>query len=444
MTVRILLSFIIPLILIFIMIKNKVDTSLALILCAVLSGCIAGLSLSTTLSTIKSGFGSIMSLSGLLILFGVIFSEYLEASGGIECVSRFIAKKTTPQGSIYAIYALGYIISIPVNFTAAAVMMCPMIRDLAGQTKKPVPAYSCAFSVSSFLTNCLVVPTLTPALLAGMAGIEMGPFMILGFVVSLIVSLVCALGGSLILAKKYGKIEYVGEMPEEMKEEKKNMPKVSTVVGLILLPIILIVIGCFLPKVLTSGTFAYDLVSFVGDPSMALLITIIVEIFVLNKNLEGKSLATFTKALPKAGAMLIVLGAANCFGAVLSATGIGDTIISLTSGLNINPLLLAFLMVSIIRAGTGFMTVAATATLPLLMPICQAAGIPITYLVLACCLGCVALIIPTDPAFWIYKDGYKISVKDTFISVTIPGTIAAILGIILLLIINGAFPTLVM
>ena len=90
------------------------------------------------------------------------------------------------------------------------------------------------------------------------------------------------------------------------------------------------------------------------------------------------------------------------------------------------------------------MTVAATATLPLMIPVCAAAGIPITYLVLACCLGCVALIIPTDPAFWIYQDGYKLSVKDTFISVTIPGTAAAVIGIVLLLITNMIFPTLVM
>lgn len=448
MTVRILLSFIIPLILIFVMIKKKVDTSLALFLCAIISGCIAGLPLTTTLSTMKNGFGSIMTMTGLLVLFGVIFSEYLEKSGGIECISRYISKKTSPQGSIYAIYALGYVISIPVNFTAAAVMMCPMIRDLSGQTKKPVQSYSCAFSISSFLTNCLVVPTLTPALLAGMAGIEMGPFMILGIVISLIVSLVCALGGALILAKKYGSIEYTGEMPADMKEERINYPAVSTVVGLILLPIILIIIGCFVPKMLAPESFAFNLVSFIGDPSVALLITILVELFVLAKNFEGGkldgSLKVFTGSLPKAGAFLIVLGAANAFGSVLSAGGIGETLLNMTSGLNINPLLLAFLIVTIIRAGTGVMTVAATATLPMMIPVCAAAGIPITYLVIACCLGCVALIIPTDPAFWIYQDGYKISVKDTFVSVTIPGTIAAVLGIILLLIINSVFPTLVM
>ncbi len=446
-TIRILLSFIVPLVLIFVMIKKKVDTSLALILCAVVSGCVAGLPLSATLSTIKSGFGSIMSLTGLLVLFGVIFSEYLEKSGGIECISKYIAKKTSPQGSIYAIYILGYVISIPVNFTAAAVMMSPMVRDLSKQTKKPVQSYSCAFSVSSFLTNCLVVPTLTPALLAGMAGIEMGPFMVLGIVISLLTSFICALGGALILAKKYGSIEYTGQAPEEMKEDKRAYPPITTVIALILLPILLIIIGCFLPSLLPAESLARDMVSFIGDPSVALLTTIIVEFFLLSKYLGGSissSLKVYSDALPKAGAFLIVLGAANAFGSVLSAGGIGNTLLELTSGWNINSLLLAFLIVTIIRAGTGVMTVAATATLPLMIPVCAAAGIPITYLVLACCLGCVALIIPTDPAFWIYQDGYKLSVKDTFISVTIPGTAAAVIGIVLLLITNMIFPTLVM
>ena len=326
-------------------------------------------------------------------------------------------------------------------------MMSPMVRDLSKQTKKPVQSYSCAFSVSSFLTNCLVVPTLTPALLAGMAEIEMGPFMVLGIVISLLTSFICALGGALMLAKKYGSIEYTGQAPEKMREDKRAYPPITTVIALILLPILLIIIGCFLPSMLPAESLARDMVSFIGDPSVALLITIIVEFFLLSKYLGGSissSLKVYSDALPKAGAFLIVLGAANAFGSVLSAGGIGNTLLELTSGWNINSLLLAFLIVTIIRAGTGVMTVAATATLPLMIPVCAAAGTPITYLVLACCLGCVALIIPTDPAFWIYQDGYKLSVKDTFISVTIPGTAAAVIGIVLLHITNIIFPTLVM
>lgn len=441
-TIRILLSFIVPLVFIFYMIKKKADVTLLLFLSAIISGIIAGVPLTTILSTLKTGFGSVLSQVGLLVLFGVIFSEYLEQAGGIKCLARFIAKRTTPNGSIYAIYAFGYIVSIPVNFTAATTMIVPMIKRLSKDTGKPLVAYACAFSTASFLTNCLVVPTLTPALLAGMAGIEIGPFMALGIVISLILSLICALGGALILARRRGAVEHVGSnLPEDFEDSKEQYPSVKTVAGLIFLPILLILLGTIIPKLLALGTIGYEVISFIGEPTGALFVTIIIEMLVLRNYLKDSNpMPVFAAGIKNAAGLIVLLGAANAFGEVLSAGGIGTVIMGLFSNVNVSVLLLAFLMVSILRAGTGAMTVAATTALPLLLPVLEQNGGSPTLLVIACCLGCCALIIPSCTEFWIFKDAYGISVRDTFMSITIPSTVSAVLGIMILLIIEVFMP----
>lgn len=440
--VRIILSFVVPLILIFVMIRKRFDTTLFLIVGAMISGILAGLPLTDMLSIIKSGFGSVLSQIGLLLLFGMIFSEYLEASGGIACLAGFIAKKTSPKGSIYAMYAFGYVVSIPVNYTAALTMISPLTRKLAVDTKQPIQAYACAFGLAAFLTNCLMVPTLTPALLAGIAGIGLGPFMLIGMVISLIASLAAALGGALLLAKKYGNIEHVGKKPADMAGagEDRPHPPIGMVIGLILFPIALITLGTLIPGLLAEGTWGHEIASFVGDPVGALFLTILIEMVVLHKYLERDVMDVFHDGLLHVSNLLIITGAANAFGLVLAEGGIGTLILDWLSGAHIPVLLLAFLMVAILHAGVGSIIVAATTTLSLLLPMVQASGGSPTLLVCACCLGAVAFMLPNSTEFFIFRDAYQMSHKDTLLSVSIPGTIAGIIGIICLLIFNALVP----
>lgn len=440
--IQIILSFIVPLVLIFFMIKKNFDTTFFLIVGAIVSGIIAGLPLTKMLSILKSGFGSVLSQIGLLLLFGMIFSEYLEASGGIACLARFIAKKTSPQGSIYAMYAFGYVISIPVNYTAALTMIAPLTRKLAENTKKPIQSYACAFGISAFLTNCLVVPTLTPALLAGMAGIELGPFMMIGIVISLIASIAAALGSALFLAKKYGSIEHVGEKPADFitEESDKPHPNVRTVILLILFPIVLIMLGTFVPGLLPEGSLIREIAAVIGDPVGALFLTIVIEMITLRKYLEKGVMKVFNDGLLHVSNLLIITGAANAFGLVLAEGGIGNLLLNWLSNTNIPVLLLAFLMVAILHAGVGSMVVAATTSLSLLLPMVQATGGSPTLLVCACCLGCVTFMLPNSTEFFIFRDAYKLSNKDTLVSIAIPGTIAGIIGIICLLIFNVLVP----
>lgn len=439
--VRAILSFIIPLLVVFYLIKKNANTVFFLTIGALLSGLISGQSLTTILSSLKNGFGSVLSQVGLLVLFGMIFSEYLEASGGIENMAKFIAKKTTAQGSVVAMYALGYVISIPVNFTAATAMISPLARSLSTKTGNSVPSYVCSFGVASFLTNCLVVPTLTPALLAGMAGIDVSRFMILGIIVSIIASLVAALGIGLLLAKKYGRIEYVGgnnPLVENRPETEKKLPSVKIVAGLLFFPIVLIMLGAFVPNMLTEGTFVFEVVSFACDPTGALLLATLVEMVVLRKYFGNDSMAAFNSGLKQASSLLIVLGAANGFGSILTAGGVGDVILDLLAKTNMPILLMAFIMVAVLHAGTGHMTVAAISVLPLITPAAQAAGESMIHIVCACCLGCVTFLLPNGTEFFIFRDAYGISNKDTLMSISIPGTVAGVIGIITLLILNSA------
>ena len=178
----------------------------------------------------------------------------------------------------------------------------------------------------------------------------------------------------------------------------------------------------------------------IGRDNKILSKSVLVKMIVLHKYLRKDVMDVFQDGALHVGTPLIITGTANAFGLILAEGGIGTLILDWLSGANIPLLFLAFLMVAILHAGIGSMIVAATTSLSLLLPMVQASGGSLTLLVCACCLGCVAFMLPNSTEFFIFRDAYKLSNKDTLISVALPGTIAGVIGILCLLALNTLVP----
>lgn len=436
---RVILAFVVAMIYMIWMIRKKTIPTFFLLTAALIAGLIAGLPFETIGTTIVSSFGEIAVYSGLIVVMGVVFAQFLSDSNGITSLANTFIKRAGPNGSVYAIFVLGYVLSIPINFTPAGAIMCPLLRPIAKKSNKPMIAVACAFSSASFLTSCCVLPTMTPTTVAGLVGVNFGWAMAWSIVVTIPCALIFALGSALFLAKKYGKIEKTEDFQEEIVENEgpANAPSAGTVVGLILLPIVLILLGTFGTYLFPAESAATGFLALVGNPPIALLIGILVEMLVLRKYATKPLMTTFSNACNTSGGYVVTLGAANAFGGILTAAGIGDVLLELTQNLPIPLLLLAWLLTLVLRSGTGVMTVAAVTVVPMLLPTIQAANISPILFMIAVCLGCTGLMIPTDPAFWFYKECYGISTKETFVGITIPTTLESCVGIVIVLLLSA-------
>lgn len=151
----------------------------------------------------------------------------------------------------------------------------------------------------------------------------------------------------------------------------------------------------------------------------------------------------FEEGIASASASMIIVGAASIFGDILMATGLNNLILGMVDSLNISVLLLTWLIATIMRAAIGIPLVVGTALIPLLLPVVLESGVSPVLFVLTLCLSCIGLIVPTDSSFWLYKEGMGLTTKETFLSITIPGTIMSLLGIALILLISqfsGSLP----
>lgn len=446
---NVLIAFVITMaILLVSLIVFKVSPGVSLFVCAIIMALLCGLPLTDTLGYLTSGFGSIMSSIGLLILFGGIFGMMLGDSGGMEELAKGLLRTFGKKNDMLALNLAGFIVSIPVYFGSAYITLNPLVTSLQKFTKKKTSAYVAALFTGLLLTHCVVAPTPGPLAVAGQIGANVGWFIIYGIVVALPASLLCGWQYANILNKRGTAAERAEAKAEAAKilddtdllKADPNKPSAGLTLALIALPIALIVVNSICSVLLPAENTLNMVFGFVGNNNVALFIAMIVSGFVLRGYLIPVISPTLWNYIDKTsdsmGNILMVIGCGNCFGTILQKSGLGDALVDLLSRMNIPVILLAFMLAMIIRAAVGSATVAMLTTVSIVGPTAVAMGMSPIIVGLAICVGTVGLTLPTDAAFWMPARYSNLTVKEAFVATTYPTTLASITSFAIVLVLN--------
>lgn len=447
---NVLIAFVITMVILLVsLIKFKVSPGVSLFVCAILMALLCGLPLTDTLGFLTSGFGSIMTSIGLLILFGGIFGMMLGDSGGMEELAKGLLRTFGKKNDMLALNLAGFIVSIPVYFGSAYITLNPLVTSLQKLTKKKTSAYVAALFTGLLLTHCVVAPTPGPLAVAGQIGANVGWFIIYGIIVALPASLLCGWQYANILNSRGEKTD-----PAEIKAEAAavlenkellkadpNKPSAGLTLALIALPIILIIINSVCSVLLPADHVCNVVFGFLGNNNVALFVAMIVTGFVLRRYLVPAVSPTLWNYIDKTsdsmGNILMVIGCGNCFGTILQKSGLGDALVELLSRMNIPVILLAFVLAMIIRAAVGSATVAMLTTVSIVGPTAVAMGLSPVTVGLAICVGTVGLTLPTDAAFWMPARYSNLTVKEAFVATTYSTTLASFVGFAVVLVLHA-------
>lgn len=184
-----LLVFLISIaVLLFCIIKLKLNAFVALMVCAYGTGLMAlatyaggttpagFASIGDIVTTITNNFGSTLGSIGIVTGLGVMLGMFMYESGGIDSIVDKVLKAVGPKRSQYAVSVAGFITGIPVFGDVVYIMFAPMLRVLSRETKYSMTAYGCAISVATTCTFALVLPTAPPLTVAAAMGINVGIF----------------------------------------------------------------------------------------------------------------------------------------------------------------------------------------------------------------------------------------------------------------------------
>ena len=122
--------------LLFLILRLKINAFIALLIGSITVGIIAGLDAKQIMDTIKNGLGNTLGFVATVVGLGAMFGAILETSGGAKTIANYMISKFGIQKSPAAMVISGFLIAIPVFFDVAFIILVPMIYALQRKTGK--------------------------------------------------------------------------------------------------------------------------------------------------------------------------------------------------------------------------------------------------------------------------------------------------------------------
>ena len=171
-------------ILLFGIMKLKMDSGVMMLITSLITGIILMMPAKVLVGTVAKGFGNMMAALGIVVGLGSILGGILSESGATDQLALAMLRKFGSKNANMALNATGYLISIPVFMGPAYIILNPICTTLARHTKKSVMGYTTALVVGLMCTHCLVIPTPGPLAVSGSLGANVGLFILYSLVVS--------------------------------------------------------------------------------------------------------------------------------------------------------------------------------------------------------------------------------------------------------------------
>jgi Gnt-I system high-affinity gluconate transporter len=171
-----------------------------------------------------------------------------------------------------------------------------------------------------------------------------------------------------------------------------------------------------------------------------MLISLIVATFTLGTS-QGKTMGqlavVYTDAVKDVSMILLIVAGSGAFKAVLTDSGANNNIADFLHGFHLQPLVLGWLIAAIIRISLGSATVAGlTAAGIVSTMVTHDPSINPNLMVLAIGAGSLAFSHLNDGGFWLFKEYFNLSIKDTIKSWSVMETIVSVVGLAGVLVLN--------
>lgn len=447
------------------------------ILIAVLSGNnLAGVAesgnlLGTAISTVTSGFGGTMASIGIVIGFGCIMGIFLEKSGAAKRMALSILKLVGIKRADVVLGLTGFVVSIPVFCDSGFVILSSLAKEFSRLTKKSMVGLGGILGMGLYITHFLVPPTPGPLAVVSTfqqngLNVDLGLFIIYGLLLSIPVFIL-----SVYLFRYFGnkypqfivpyeidrskytaaQLEVLDKIDAKLKAGKElenedfaallsteKLPGAGISFTILLLPVILILANTIVSQTALKGVIVGEIITFLGNPVIALFISLCLGAFVLARDLDNKTVVGMMgEALKDAGPIVFITAAGGALGAVVKATGaagiMGEALVSTGIPGILVPLLIGVIMRFPQGSGTTAMITGSALVAPML-----AAGLAVNpYLAgLAICMTAMCPSFLNDSYFHVVTSFSGMDIKTSLKTWTIGSIIIPVFGGLILFILS--------
>ncbi|WP_020605076.1 GntP family permease [Spirosoma spitsbergense] len=444
-------------VLILLVLRTRVHPLIAMITAACIAGLTGGLSVNATLDAITKGFGATLGTIGIIIGLGVMMGRILEVSGAAEQIAYSFINWLGARKEAWALAMTGYFVSIPIFADSAFVILFPVAKALSKKSHRPVVTMGVALAGGLVVTHTMVPPTPGPLGVAGLFGVDVGAMMVMGMLLAIPCTIAFVLYAQW-LGKKHPGSSAETPTDEPLKaiedtyiteKAARPLPTLTRSLAPIVVPILLIftkaLLTLFPLAASADGSIWYGLLQvilFVGTPIIALCISTLLAVYTLVPYLDRhQTSARLEEGLQSAGIILMVTGAGGALGFVVRETGTGTQLAAQIARLPFSPLMIPFLVATVIRliqgSGTVAMITAASITAPILTKV---PGMNMLFAAQSAVMGSMFFSYFNDSLFWVVNRMMGIvAVNQQIMTWSVPTSISWAVGGILIALINLTF-----
>lgn len=416
----------------------KVDAFIAFLVSSILAGIALGIPLEQLPESVNKGVGSILGSLTLIIVLGAMLGKLVAESGAAQKIASVMVSLFGTKHIQWGLMVTGFVVGIPLFYGIGFVLLVPLIFSIVYKYKLPAVYIGLPMLAALSVTHGFLPPHPSPVALVVQFNANIG--------LTLIYGLVLAIPAIIIAGPVFGStLKKIQSGPVTLFEQKEEggqygMPGKANSFISATLPVFLLILATVIPYCLGEANERLtSVVAFIGAPSVVMLIALLVATYTLGIR-QGRSvksvMAVYGEAVKDISTILLIIAGSGIFKQIMEDSGVSNELAAGLGQLSVHPLILGWLISAVIRLCVGSATVAALTAVGVVMPLMVQTGANPNLMVLSLGAGSLMFSHVNDSGFWLFKEYFNLSIKDTIRSWSIMESIVSVVGLIGVMILN--------
>jgi len=421
----------------FLILALKLNPFISVMIVAVLVALASGMDVTTAVSTMQKGIGSTMGVIVPLLGLGAMLGKLVAESGAAQRITTRFLKNASRKGIQTSIMIAGFIIGIALFYEIGFFIMIPLVFTIAASTGLPLLYVGLPMLASLSVTHGFLPPHPAPTALTAIFGADLGTTLIFG----LCIAIPSILVSGPLLAKFLSRVNAkpLSEFVNQKIMTDEEMPGFWTSLASALLPVLLISAATIAGFIFSEDNLIRKILGGIGNPVIAMIISVLFAIYTLGLA-RGKKMPDIMKSLAHSvgsiAMIMLLISGAGALKQVLVDGGASNYIGELLSNTGLSPLFLGWLIATILRICIGSATVSGLTAAGIVLPLVTGTDVRPELMVLAVGSGSIMFSHVNDTGFWLFKEYFNLSVKETLKTWTIMETSIGITGLIGVMLLN--------
>ncbi len=397
---------------------------------------LAGMDVLKIMQAIQKGIGDIMGSLLIILCMGAMLGKLIADSGAANKISSALIDIAGTKYVQWALVLTAFIIGIPLFYGVGFVILLPLVIVVSTRFGLPAIYLGLPALAALSVTHGFLPPHPSPVALSQQFNANIGMTLFYGLIIAIPTIIIAGPLFSITL-KKYTSKPLDVFVTTQLDENK--LPGIFSSLMVAFLPVLLIGLDTLIAVLKLEKNIFTTIIHVVGEPSIALLISLLVAVYLLGIR-QGKKINTIMvplgEAIKEVSLILLVISGAGALKQILIDAGLSEAMIKPIASLSMHPLFFAWLVAAIIRVSTGSATVAGLTTAGIVAPMIASTNVNPCLMVLATGAGSLFFSHVNDPAFWMFKEYFNLTVKQTIKTWSTMETIVSVCGLIGVFILN--------